>query len=97
MAKLTTVRLEEINKAYWANLSHIEVRELLFHIFEIEKEFSAALREAVASEREECAKLCDDERLRQIKGDRFDRMNGQDTAFGLSQAIRARAEQGGRG
>ncbi len=58
---------------------------------------AAALREAVADEREECAKLCDDERLRQIKGDKFDRMNGQDTAFGLSQAIRARAEQEGRG
>lgn len=44
---------------------------------------------------EAAVNLCEMERVRQINGDRFERMNGQDTAFSLSQRICAlgRGEQ----
>lgn len=38
---------------------------------------------------EEAAKLCETERVRQVNGDHFERLNGQDTAFSLMQSIRS--------
>jgi nitroreductase len=63
--------------------------------FSLEDAIAAALEAYGESKRQaalkDAAEVCDRERVRQINGDRFEKLNGQDTAFCLMQNILALA------
>lgn len=48
----------------------------------------AAFLAGAAWQRERDAEICNRERMRQIKGERLEKMNGADTAFALMKTIR---------